>query len=412
MMKRICRITLWTASLLLAVTGCVQPVEIEPPAEREVFVKCILEYKNYIQRATLLYSGGIGEDYFEPVRDAVVTIGGVKTKDRIYQFHNVGEGVYEARMEPQAGETYVLKAAIPGRDTLEAVTTMPPLFSIESAMNPPEEWLVENPTSSFYADVWIHPWGRTDSREVYRQAKAAGETCLHCEMPGMIFQMDSLEHHHLYVLGRMEDSTGVVASIRELATNHLLVDHMNANGRTYHADHEPAYADTARRYRYELIIQKFYEGLPLHDGYLRIDYPENYDNGLRNVQALTRHVDEEPEPYYINAKRYFTVVGDFEYNLWGAYDVKTTHPVLYFCSVSEEYDRYLRSVQTSFSDAKGDLLSTLYGEASGYSNVRSGYGVFGAIISLRHDCDLKYGTDGLWFGYVAYPAYPALLLEL
>ena len=411
-MKKYGLLSLWTASLLLAATGCVQPVEIEPPAEREVFVKCILEYKNYIQRATLLYSGGIGEDYFEPVRDAVVTIGGVKAKDRIYQFHNVGDGVYEARMEPQAGETYVLKAAIPGRDTLEAVTTIPQMFSVSSHIIPPEEWLEDGNDNQ----PDMNPWAFFKCHRSYEQMKASGGRSLLSEMPGIIYCLDSLVHHHLYVLGRMEDSSGVIAPITQLATNHQLADNVNVNGKKYGVPNSAAISGANPRQRYESSIKQCYAELLLHDGYLRIDFPDNYDNGLRNIYQVILSSGQEPdEVVKIDAKRYFAVVGDFDYNIWKEYDHDNAHPVLYFCSVSEEYDRYLKSVQASLVDAEGDLLSTLYGDSEGYSNILGGRGVFGAINTIRHDCDVRkqYVFGGRKEGqYVPYPAYPALLPEL
>ena len=52
-MKRAYRFILCVAVLIAAVSGCVQPVEIEPPAE---FVKCIL-MNDTVQTVTLLYSG-------------------------------------------------------------------------------------------------------------------------------------------------------------------------------------------------------------------------------------------------------------------------------------------------------------------------------------------------------------------
>ena len=412
-MVRNSRIFPLVAILLMAATGCVQPVEIEPPAEREVFVKCILEKGSYKQRVVLLYSGGIGEDHFEPVTEATVNISGDK---RFYAFQHMGNGVYEGRMEPVDGETYTLKAAIPGRDTLVASTTMPRFFSVTFQIVPPEEWLTGEgvyPEGRFFfwVDRWINPWYKTYSPEAYDMMKEAGDSSLHCEMPGIIFEVDSLEQHHLYILGREEDSTGVVASIRHLATNHLLVDHVNANGRKYHVEDTPAFPDTARRPKYERLIKKHYEGLALHDGYLRIDYPVNYDNGLRNIHHL-HYYPEYPGEDIIDVRRYFTVVGDFEYNYWGSYNWKEKHPVLYFCTVSEEYDRYLRSVQSALVDREGDLLSTLYGESGGYSNVRGGCGVFGATSTIRYDCDLQLGMPvPMVLGWVPYPLSRSLLPE-
>ena len=52
--------------LLLAITGCVQPVGIQPAEEREVFVKCVL-MNDTVQAVTLLYSGPMVAERFEPV---------------------------------------------------------------------------------------------------------------------------------------------------------------------------------------------------------------------------------------------------------------------------------------------------------------------------------------------------------
>ena len=414
-MKRPFILKLLVIGMLSAVAGCVQPVEITPPDEREVFVKCILEKGATHQQVLLLYSGGIGEDQFEPVTNAAVTING-------HKFENLGDGLYDRHMEPRDGETYTLQVDIPGRERLEATTTMPGYFAFQSIMIPPEERTKEigaiDNTVSYYPYLRDYIWMQDIILSSYEQVKQLGGKTLNAEMPGMLFRLDSLSwgniyplraHHHLYVLGRMEDSTGVIAPIRELATNHLLVDKVNENGRSYQVATEPAIPDTAIKPKYERIIKKYYEGLALHDSYLRIDYPENYDNGLRNIYE-TRTISAE-KTYTIDVTRYFVIVGDFEYNIWGTYDRKQAHPVLYFCSVSEEYDRYLRSVQASLVDAEGDLLSTLYGEASGYSNVKGGYGVFGAVSTLRHDCDLKWGV--YWStGYVPYSPYPARLPAL
>lgn len=415
-MKNLCLLTLLVVGLLLTATRCVQPVEIAPPEEREVFVKCILEKGATHQQVLLLYSGGIGEDQFEPVTNAAVTING-------HKFENLGDGLYDRHMEPRDGETYTLQVSIPGRDMLEATTTMPRYFSFSSWMIAPEERTKE--IGGIWGDIatlpYIRPcmWMQDIVLSSYEQAKQLGGRTLNAEMPGMLFRLDSLAkdgfyyipgHHHLYILGRIEDSTGVIAPIRELATNHLLVDKVNENGRSYQVATEPAIPDTAIKPKYERIIKKYYEGLALHDGYLRIDYPENYDNGLRNIYE-TREISYHEKPYTIDVTRYFVIVGDFEYNYWGTTDLKQAHPVLYFCSVSEEYDRYLRSVQTALVNAEGDLLSTLYGEASGYSNVKGGYGIFGAVSTLRHDCDLKWGY--YWMaGYVPYSPYPAQLPAL
>lgn len=418
MMRKYGLIILWTASLLLAATGCVQPVEIAPPAEREVFVKCVLEKGKDTQRAVLLYSGGIGEEDFKPVENATLVVNGpVKSysRNKDYGFHHIGNGVYEVPLDPVDGAEYRLKVAIPGRDTLEATTRMPSAFTISVDFNPPEVWFQNefvlfpygDEMTYYWVDPWVNPW-IPYSKDAYDRFKKEGRGLLCVEMPGMIFQLDSLDNRHLYILGRIEDSTGVISPIRELATNHMLADNVNANARSYQVEDEPAVPDTARRPRYERAIHRYYRGLPLHDAYLRIDCPADFDNGLRDIVLLF----DEYDAHFIEASRYFTIVGSFEYNIWGSYDPDKAHPVLYFCSVSEEYDRYLQSVQGSLVAAEGDLLSSLYGVAGGYSNIRGGYGVFGAVSALRHNCDLKRGVWDFRFCFVPYSPYPAPLPEL
>lgn len=419
-MKRNSRLVIWTVCLLLAITGCVQPVEIEPPAEREVFVKCILEKGNYTHRVTVLYSGGIGDERFEPVTNAIVNIGDSKAYashhiEGFYQFKHIGGGVYEGQRQIKDGSTYYLTVVIPGRDTLEATTTMPPSYSISSLFIPPEEWLEDGNENRREMNPWSF-WTWTESEE---QMKMSGGRSLLSEMPGLLFQFDSLAHHHFYILGRMEDASGVVAPISQLATNHRLVDHVNATRKLYGSIEGSVHSDTDPKHRYDQSIRQHYEGLALHDGYLRVDSPEDYDNGLRDIYQILflgwTGIKPDKDQMKMDATRFFTVVGDFNYNYWGSYDKEELHPVLYFCSVSEEYDRYLRSVQASIVSAEGDVLSSLYGDATGYSNIKGGLGVFGAVSTLRHDCDVQ---KEIYFGghgsslYAPYHAYPALLPEL
>ena len=159
MMKRSYHIV-WAVGLLLLVAyGCVQVVEIASPEERQVFVKCILEKGKDKQQATLLYSGGIGDASFEPVTDAEVILSGptrIYPRLRSYPMRHLGEGVYEVAFEPIDGGEYTLKVSIPGRDTLEATTTMPGNFSFETQMIVPEERFQEK--GGLYSTLEYYPF--------------------------------------------------------------------------------------------------------------------------------------------------------------------------------------------------------------------------------------------------------------
>ena len=256
-MKKYSRIFPLVAILLMAATGCVQPVEIQPSEEREVFVKCILEKGKEKQQAILLYSGGIGDERFDPVMEAEVVLSGPTRsypRTKSYPMHHIGDGVYEAAFEPIDGGAYTLQAFIPGRDTLEAVTTMPQAFSISSHIVPPEVWLEEGNDNQ----PDLNPWAFFKCHQAYEQMKASGGRSLLSEMPGLLFRLDSLSHHHLYVLGRMEDASGVVAPIIQLATNHRLVDNVNVNGKKYGLSRGAEMSAANPRERYDIYIKQGY----------------------------------------------------------------------------------------------------------------------------------------------------------
>ena len=414
-MKRGYHIIGWAAGFLLLVAhGCVQTVEIAPPEERQVFVKCILNAGKELQQATLLYSGGIGEDGFEPVTDATVMVSCVEYEGSC-SFHHIGNGVYEGNLVPASELTYVFRAALPGGDTLVAVTRVPGLFYVDSDFSPPEQWIEEGK----YDDPDLNPWSLTLWEKARQDIQRWGGRSLSSEMPGMTYWISLTGgRHHVYVHGWMEDSSGVLAPIPQLATNSRLADNVNANGKKYRAVDGAAVSDLDPRRRYEQLICQHYDGLALHDNYLRIEFPVDYDNGLRNIYRLllSGYAGLDPESYSSmgtekEATRHFAIVGDFNYNFWGRYDWKKAHPVLYFSSVSDEYDRYLRSVQATLADREGDLLSSLYKETAEYSNVKGGHGVFGAIITLRHDCDMALAPGFAGPYYDSYPAYGGMLPE-
>ena len=71
---------LWAVGVLLAASGCVEPVAINPPVEREICCKGILVVGDTTQKVTLLYSGGFGDSVFDPITNAQVTVNDGKLK--------------------------------------------------------------------------------------------------------------------------------------------------------------------------------------------------------------------------------------------------------------------------------------------------------------------------------------------
>lgn len=485
-MKRAYRFILCVAVLIAAVSGCVQPVEIEPPADRDVFVKCIL-MNDTVQTVTLLYSGAIGAERFEPVEEAEVYVeatGNIK-----YRFSPKGNGVWESiDFQPLAGFSYTLHILIPGRNPILATTCFPDKFSIIPRRNAPIRWVAdtravyeqvlpgtEDPRVNYMyllpqwvnafrqyivaAGVWAPFAPASVDFDVLDRIAEYGGTTLQQAMPGMVFRMESKSKVFLYILGTCTDEQGVVSRIRSLGTNHRDVDHGNLIPVAFRSGIAPDEASAPlfidpeysgyqalipqNRQTYDKAILSTYDGQPLFAEYLRIVTGGSYDNGLKLYSIVQEENDSLVDssatvtppyappagnedlfnvPYCLrfakDGQSFFTVYGDFYYNIWGENET-VAHPSLYFCSLSQEYDQYLRSLK-SIQDEQGDILTTLYEDDrhKAYTNISGGYGVFGAAYVLRHDCDARYeprvvfGSTTPEIGYVDYPAYPASLPEL
>lgn len=466
--------------LLLAITGCVQPVGIQPSEEREVFVKCVL-MNDTVQAVTLLYSGPMVAERFEPVETAEVFITGPE-KARIV-FQPAGDGRWENGFHPQKGGEYTLHVQIPGRKEITATTRFPEEYAIRSRADAPLRWICDyyailKHDLPGYAFCLLPNWmgsirryipGWEDERadhsseidfQVLEHVAQHGGTTLQREMPGICFWLEASSSVRLYVLGTVTDSSGVVSRMTRLGTNHIGVDRNNLLPDVLEPGVITSPSDTMlvinpddydirtgrgnylslsfhNQHVYDLAIRDAYAGQPLYADYLRIDARVDYDNGLKIYSILGEESDateedrnawvdppflypaqDSPQGYYLHlfpdARRCFSIYGDFSYYLWGKHPM-VAHPSLYFCSVSEEYDQYLQC--TRQQSVEVDLLSALYSNSlSDYSNVQNAYGVFGAMLVLRHDLDvdgLHYYSSGGKYSYPnTYPAYPAPLPEL
>lgn len=417
------RILRWigVAFSIILMAGCVQTAVIPEP-EPSVVVKGLL-MNDTIQQVSLYYSGTIGATTYDPVEDAFVVVtetGGVE-----HLFTYAGGGKYLSDFRPVPSRKYKLQVTIPGRDTLSATTTFPQKMSIQSHFFPPalyvneSYWDQKNPSREEVVEFnRMFPWGyniAVDQRESARQIVGAS---ILAQMPGIIYELETSYPEAVYVVGVNEEK-GVKTRAQSLATNHLFVDPANRSKSRYHWDSEPGPSSSIHRC-YDDAIATTNNGLPLHTGYLRIASPtERYDNGLGQIPQIVRFLVGASHDN-IDASPLFAVVGDISYNYWWD-DARQRRSSLYFCSVSPEYDRYLQDCWQQTVSTEGDLLASLYVDASRiYTNIQGGYGVFGAMNVLRHDCDLQQTPAGTPVFHtplpfdccLAYPAYTAPLPEL
>ena len=409
----------WILSFVLLAAGCVENVVIPTP-EPSIVVKGIL-MNDATQKVDIYYTGAIDASTYMPVEDAeVVVLSGASGSDG-YHYSYAGNGRYVCNYIPEHHRKYQLVIVIPGRDTISAETVFPKKTEISTKFFPPERFIDDGEKVREEKGIIeynrIFPWDRHVHRNEVEEMKRKGGTSILSQMPGILFQMDSPYPEAMYVVGVNEED-GKLVRASELATNHLYVDQANLNKRRYHSPIVPG-QDTSIRLGYDYAFASHYDELLLRDDYLRISAPDTYDNGLGRLYQIVYPRDGA---YFtmVDASPLFTVVGDISYNYWWE-DERERRSSLYFCAVSQEYDRYLQDCWEQTVSTEGDLLATLYVDASRiYSNVKGGYGVFGAMYVLRHDCDLERIPAGtviqhypVPFDYCsAYPAYPAPLPEL
>lgn len=481
------RFLLFFVVVQTTLTACVQPADIEPSGNREVFVKCIL-MNDTVQQVRLLYSGSIDAETFPPVTDAEVYIE-ASTHLRLV-FKPAGNSVWESDFRPKPGVSYTLHVKIPGRDEITATTTFPEEFSVIPKRSVPVRWVADmrairersipgaaGVSWNFLLPSWIgtfrqyipqwdevihNPEGialhsAIGDLNVLSRIAEYGGTTIQQEMPGMAFRIEAESTVLLYVAGTVIDEQGTLSRIKRLGTNHRRADRSNLLPEEFRSGVDPQqasatlpldptyrsdeqYKNPLFRKTYDKAILYAYEGQPVFADYLRIIAKPDYDNGMKlytilegnyhsfntDSSAIVKppyqyHENEPRGPYYLefepDGARWFSVYGDFEYNIWGE-NGTNAHPSLYFCSVSEEYDRYMQSLR-SFKNEQGDMLVSLYRDIRNvYTNIDGGHGVFGAALVLRHDCDCHYtyrqpipnGPGYDW--YYDYAAYPAPLPEL
>lgn len=379
-------VVLLLAFLLLA---CSDPVEIAWKGERQVSVYCILT-RDSLQTVRLSWVSSLKDGKEEWVDDAQVFI---RDKEYAYPGKKVNAGEWAVSMTPEPGKTYWLEIHLPDGKEISAETSCPDeRILIDVDVYQPAIWLEEEeenirqkqPPLAYELGVC-----QFFNESFYRQFKEMkGATTMHHVMPGLVFLLkDSV---CCYISAAFHGRDGQLTPIRYLATNHKESDNFNVTKKQYQSEDYFSPSGNELRDRYDRASFSKYNGLVMHDSFLRIEQTRDYDNGVRNVYPVSGHAfstvtDFKPVE---SANKYFTVVGSFENAVFdknvGPDDEYT---ILYFSSVSKEYDRYLKYVYERKQKADGDMLTSLYSDNANIpGNIEGGTGIFGAICVKAFSC--------------------------
>ena len=350
----------------ILISSCVQPLEIktdwdEPP----VVVHCVLKriavdlYKDAqytTQTVELCYASAAGQDGFPNVQEAEVAIH-CKESGETYTFINEGNGVWSSEFTPDYDCTYSLEIKIPGRETITAETRVPEkvsLFMPLGVMTPDDSATVEK--------AGLVP-----------PCKEMGGGLIGC------IRGDAKDYntkHDIYVWIRHSQGC-------DLTTDHIYADDCNVSSRQYSAElFSPDDLALRRFLKSRKGIIPYCFGLPLHKGFLRIVNPTDYCICAPNKYGIVKDEKVVPSPDYDRA---FVILGDFTYKDPSYYKKLEDYDYLEMRVVSEDLDKYYRDVYSFQNTNMDNLFNMVY--ASGNlisSNIKNGFGVFGAEVTNKH----------------------------
>ncbi len=318
--------------LTTAMAGCVETITLDPGEENlPVMVNCLLSPDNDVQTLYLQYVKGKSAVDYIPIKDAdVYLIGSFLGKLDTLYFNYVEENVWEARDEHKrirGGEKYSLSVEMPGREAIHAVTRCPfafrpKLFTDLHEVNSMDlysiYYQIEVNPADYDKEIWTSP--------VWVFAK------------GKHKKYEDCDEYYPY-----------------LVTDHPYSDDFNINGLKFKdllLDGESDGTTCAISWQAFHNMRRMMPELPLHDDFVRIDH---LDTARFHILAGPLECPQSGEPHQ-------------------------DHFVFMF--VSDEYDKYLRSVYVKNRKIEHDI-TTIYSTENVYSNIEGGVGVFGSEINYR-----------------------------
>lgn len=124
-------------------------------------------------------------------------------------------------------------------------------------------------------------------------------------------------------------------------------------------------------------IKEWYSDLPLYNGFIRIPFPSNFNNG-EDPEVI------DPTPLY--TERSFILITDYANK-----EIPTEGRLYSIYGVSEELDNYLKSVYEQQVNQGQDMRMIYHHDT--YTNISGGLGVFGAVIKREDEHAIR-GYNG------------------
>lgn len=391
--------------------SCVEDIDMDTGEELPLVVDCVLRMDT-VQTLRLYHMKRLSAEGYEPVADAKVELQLVQKNGNLFKvadFHRQEGLLWETRFKPAFGERYRLSITLPGKEEIWATTAFPEdtrlvlhtkslrdgdglydstrdttyLLAItaevatarmltrddfasgimkgvpfpETAAFPVKTYV---PTGSKACKMWIYP--RRDSIVVYYP-----ENFVEFSTPFAFSDLPFIPSPKPYCDVVATDHPCadyfniIPGTVKDLDLLNVPVNSETKIVRAYNNGHVVYREDFLLNYTQ--WIPYMCPDLPLHKGFVRIDQPEGFTNGL---------TDEDFKTSYLSTSGSFLILGDYSNYLVGV------EPFLIEVRfLSDEYDAFLRDLHIRNLSRDNFVLST-YDTNNIYSNITGGVGIFGA----------------------------------
>ena len=322
--------------LVTALTSCVKDVILDAKEDPLLAVYCVLT-QDSTQTLKLSWTKGPSEAEAPRIAEATALLTDLTVNQEAGRFIRISENDWQLEYAAIPTHSYRLEVTVPGHAPVWAEQTMPdevPLFTHSG------NELVRDKA---------YPWLNLDA-EHYTSfiSWVEGVSVVEVSADGMFYGFSS--PCAIWITAYYLDAeSGLYIPVKTLCTDNSYVDNSNLTGDFMAAVGPPEHFNSPDLVS-GIYRENYLMGYPYHRDYLR--FPKRDDQT------------------YIC----YAIDGDFN-------GKNILDNILFFTSMSEDYDRYLCEAYMQCSAEQSSDISSIYLRDNIYTNILGGLGIFGAATS-------------------------------
>ena len=376
--------TIIFAFILAIAASCVEDINLDSEKEMPVVVECVLT-RDTVQTLRLYRMRVLSETGNEPIGDATAILKGRNKNgdfETVAEFHRTDGIRWEARFQPEYGTEYTLTISIPGKEDITASTRFPEDLRLVKCSRAAfrrddrgSDGGVVSPACIMYtAEVrqgkYYHEWNqyKTNDGSAFKAYLNVSDS------PCKIWVFQHTDTTMVYADGKPLNIlnegfflyTGSTQPFsKHIATSHPGADRFNISPQSLHDLGFWNRPIKKGRTDYSGWCLLLCPETPVFDGFVRIDHPADFRNGLS---------DKDLKVNYHYSDRCFYIEGDYSDKFASSNSGSFLNEVHF---LSDEYDTYLRALYVR-TLSNNDFILSSYDYSNIPSNINGGVGIFGA----------------------------------